>query len=312
VLQRVCWREWKAHVQIVQLLEDIGRLHEFRVVGPRLIGPCPVHGGDNCHAFTAHRERNLWFCFTRCQIGGDVIDLAWRLCGHSWARAALWLERLAATPTVLRGTVHGQQADTRSHRAFRPYTRRLTLDPSHPFFRSLAITEETLRWFEAGAWHGHGFLEGTVAVRLHDLQGNPLGYAGRRLDPVAASQWGKWKWPSGYPKSQLLWNWHRVEPSRPDGVIVVEGPWSVMKLRQAGYSNAVALGGVHVSSTQMALLKGAPKITLLLDGDIAGDRATVRNLAARFHPHIRAVRPPEGQDPADLTETELLRLLKPR
>ncbi|MEW6378988.1 MAG: hypothetical protein AB1611_05210 [bacterium] len=34
-------------------------------------------------------------------------------------------------------------------------------------------------------------LRGTVAVRLHDLSGNPLGYWGRRLDHKAIVSWGK-------------------------------------------------------------------------------------------------------------------------
>lgn len=76
---RTIWREWKARVRIVQLLEDIGRLAEFRVSGRRLIGPCPVHGGDNRRALSIDLQRDLWFCFTRCQSGGDVIDLAWHL-----------------------------------------------------------------------------------------------------------------------------------------------------------------------------------------------------------------------------------------
>lgn len=59
--QQAAWRDWKARVRIVQVLEDIGRLQDFRAVGPRLVGPCPVHGGDNRHAFTVQCERDVWF-----------------------------------------------------------------------------------------------------------------------------------------------------------------------------------------------------------------------------------------------------------
>ena len=47
-------------------------------------------------------------------------------------------------------------------------------DLSHSFFWNLHIREDNLLLFEAGSWSGGGFLGGTVAVRLHDLQGKPI------------------------------------------------------------------------------------------------------------------------------------------
>lgn len=307
---RRIWREWKARVRIVQVLEDIGWLAEFRVSGRRLIGPCPVHGGDNRRAFSIDPQRDLWFCFSRCQSGGDVINLVWHLSGRSWPRTAAWLERLAASP-VPHFPDGGRPLRTcPADRPFQPFTRRLPLDPSHPFFRRLHIHEETLRLFEAGSWSGPGFLQGTLAVRLYDLHGHPLGYAGRRLEQAEIHRWGKWKWPPGFPKSKLLWNWHRTVSEREGGLVVVEGAWSVMKLWQAGYRNVVALGGVHISPDQAQLLRLATRVTLFLDGDTTGLEATARNLASPFHPCLRAIYPPEGLDPADLTEPQLSQLLK--
>lgn len=307
---RATWREWKARVRIEQVLEDIGRLADFHVASRRLIGPCPVHGGDNRRAFSIDCERDLWFCFTRCQSGGDVIDLAWRLAGRSWTRTAAWLERLAALPVLDPTDNKSQPAERRVSRPFRPFTRHLSLDPAHAFFRRLHIREDTVRRFEAGAWTGPGFLQDTVAVRVYDLRGHPLGYAGRRLDQAAIDRWGKWKWPPGIPKSRLLWNWHRIVLDEDAELIVVEGAWSVMKLWQTGFPNVVALAGLHISSHQMRLLNSAMRVTLFLDGDPAGRQATARSLASAFHPCIRAVYAPDGRDPADLSEDHLRQLLK--
>lgn len=306
------WRTFRSRVRIAQVLAALGRLHEFRVQGPRLIGPCPVHGGDNRKAFSVHRERNLWFCFTRCQRGGTVVDLAWLLSGQSWSRAARWLEQLAMAPPddpsheMLAAPVRDRQAST----LYRPYTRRLVLDPTHHFFGKLDLAPNTLRHFEAGAWYGKGLLEGTIAVRLHDSQGNPLGYAGRRLDPGEVRDRGKWIWPPRYPKGDSLWNWHRIDPGSPAGLVVVEGPWSVMKLWQAGITNAVALGGVSASTTQRRMLSLAGHLSLALDGDDAGRIAMTRLVAEGLHPRMRAIPCPPGTDPADLTTDELKRLLE--
>jgi DNA primase len=175
----------------------------------------------------------------------------------------------------------------------------------------LGLREATVREFEAGAWHGGGFLKGTVAVRLHDLDGAPLGYAGRILDPERVSRDRKWNWPPRYPKSQLLYNWHRAQSHRASGLIVVEGFWSVMKLAQAGYRNVVALGGAAVTNRHAALLATAAQVILMLDGDVAGVTASDQLIARRVHPRLQAVRLPEGQDPADLPEGMLVRILTP-
>jgi DNA primase len=303
------WREWKARVRIITILDDIGQLAKFQVMGRRLVGPCPVHGGDNRRAFTIDRERDLWFCFTRCQSGGDVIDLAWLLSGCAWWRTATWLERLAALPPRTDAATERPPPACYTTRPFRAFTRRLPLDSGHSFFQQLRLREETLRRFEAGYWSGPGFLQGTLGVRLHDENGHPLGYAGRRLHPAEIARWGKWKWPPGFPKSQLLWNWHRAMRDAHNGLIVVEGVWSVMKLWQAGFHNVVALAGVHISPDQARLLNHAARVTLFLDGDPAGYRATARSLASKFHPYVRAVHPPDGLDPADIAEDGLRELL---
>lgn len=301
------WADMKARVQIPQMLTARGLDSGFRISGPRWVGPCPLHGGDNRTAFVVHTEKNVWFCFTRCG-GGDSLDLAYRLCGRSWPLVARWLTQLAGQhpPADLARrppppTIRPSSLD----RPFRPFRHTLTLDPAHPFFGRMQIAPATLRTFEAGAWHGSGFLEGTVAVRLHDLEGRPLGYAGRRLDPDAIQSRGKWKLPTGFPKGQLLYNWHRARPYLSRGLVVVEGAWSVMKLWQAGFQNAVAIGGAAPTAHQSWLLRRASSIVLMLDGDATGDAATARVVDAGLHPHLTVARCPLDKDPADLPEGQL-------
>lgn len=302
------WAQLKARVRIPHMLVARGLDSGFRVRRGRWVGPCPVHGGDNRTAFVVDIGRNLWHCFTRCG-GGDSLKLAYLLCGESWPRVAHWLTELAgqpqpADPARRPPSITGAQPSPLSG-SFRRFPRALPLDPTHPFFRRMHLAPPTLRIFEAGAWSGPGFLQGTVAVRLHDLEGQPLGYAGRRLDPVAIQRWGKWKWPPGYPRGQLLYSWHRAQRYLSQGLIVVEGPWSVMKLWQAGFPNAVALGGTGLASKQRDLLGQAARVVLFLDGDAAGQAATTRAAAALTDACVRAIRCPAEKDPADLAQTVL-------
>ena len=268
--------------------------------GVRRVGPCPVHGGDNPSAFVVHTDRNSWHCFTHCG-GGDVIDLVARLDGIGLAAAA---RRLTAVAPDL--PAPGPPPPRPS--GFRPFTRSLTLDPNCPWLRRRGIVPDTARRFEAGQWHGPGFLAGCAAVRLHDPNGRPLGYAGRRLAPQGVAHHGKWKFPAGLPKRTLLYNLHRVRPLAGRAIVLVEGPWDVLRLAQVGVP-AVALLGVHLSDEQERLLAEADTVIVMLDGDPAGRMAA--HEAARRIEGAQNVELSDGCDPADLEDRELRRLLAP-
>ena len=236
-------RELRRLVSIEQVLHRRGLLSGLRRRGQRLVGPCPVHGGDNPTAFVVDCRRDLWNCHTACR-GGDVVELIRALDGVSYAEVARTLGTMSGQPHVQPLSPPTTRADT-----FRPYTRRLTLDPEHAFLVSRGIAPHTARRFEVGAWYRHGLLDGCIAVRLHDIGGQPLGYAGRRLQPERR---GKWVIPRGLPKSTLLYGWHHMCAATQ--VVVVEGPWEVLRLHQLGVP-AVALLGVHASPEQLRLLR---------------------------------------------------------
>lgn len=305
------WSDLKSRVRIPQILARHGTANRFRQRGHRWVGPCPIHGGDNPAAFSVDLTRGLWYCFSRCQTGGDSIALAYRLCGASWPRTARWLTQLAALVPGPMAPTPAPAPAVRSRPAFRAFDRSLPLDPHHPFFSRLGLRPATVETFEAGAWSGRGFLEETVAVRLRELDGRPLGYAGRRLDPEAIARYGKWKFPSGFPKGQLLYGWHRARAHLSTGLVVVEGAWSVMKLWQAGVPNAVALYGAAVTPAHRRLLARARTVVLFLDGDDTGDQAAASARQRGIHPDLRIVRGPSGTDPADLSEADLTHLLAP-
>ncbi len=95
---RLDFHHLKRHVNIEQLLAHHGLLETLRKRGDRWIGPCPVHGGDNPRAFVLTPSKNLWYCFTRCRAGGDVVELARRLLHLSYIETAHYLAWLAENP----------------------------------------------------------------------------------------------------------------------------------------------------------------------------------------------------------------------
>jgi len=298
----------KRSVSIETVLNAEGLTTSLKRHGQRLVGPCPVHGGDNPHAFVVDRAKDLWYCFTRCQGGGDVVELVRRMHHIGYPQCARYLATLARAPTPPSSPVTAPPK-----KLFQPYTRSLRLDPLAPLLQQKGIRPETALRFGAGGYEGPGFLRGCIAVRLHDPEARPLGYAGRRLDPQQAHRYGKWKFPPGLPKRELLYGFHHIGTQLGQGLVVVECPWGAMRLMQIGFPT-VALLGIHVSSAQFQLLYPFSRIVMMLDGDDAG-RSASRKIANALTQHagrrVHRIELPQGLDPDDLSDTDLTHRLHP-
>ena len=196
-----------------------------------------------------------------------------------------------------------------SERPFRPFLRKLRLDPEAPLLRAKKIRPDTARAFEVGAWHGRGMLAGCVAFRLRDPLGRPVGYAGRRTDTDQVHRRGKWVFPPRLPKGELLYGFFQAGSWLDRGLVVVECAWSVLRLAQLDV-RAVALLGTHLSPTQRNLLLRASRIVVMMDGDPAGRRAADR-LRRQLPGATAIVDLPDGCDPDDLPDAHLVQLLHP-
>lgn len=297
----------KSYVSIEMVLAAKGLLGALTRRGNRLFGPCPLHKGDNPTAFVVTLSRDLWHCFTRCDAGGDVVSLVQSLDRATFAQAAAYLATLAGLQDH---RLPRKPSSPQTSEIFRPYTRVLPLRHDHPLLADKGIRPQTAADFCAGAFFGAGFLDCSLAVRLFNLRGRPLGYAGRRFGFLNTSK-PKWCFPLRFPKAQLLFNWHRVQPHRRAYVVLTECPWGVMRLHQLAIP-AVALLGTHLSPTQRQLLSLVSRVILLLDGDQAGRDASVRIWQAlKDATDVRIVNLPQNLDPDDLPDVHLAALLQP-
>jgi DNA primase len=295
----------KTKVTIGQVLAAYGLDSKLRRQNHSLYGPCPLHGGDNPTAFHVHLKRGLWRCFTACG-GGDIVDLIRSIENCSFLEAAHHLSRLIGykkpSSHSLVNTSH-----TSDNGTFSPFVYHIPLKPCVPFLQKVKkISVSTALRFDAGITNKSSFLRGTVAVRLHDLTGQPLGYCGRYLDHKIIIRWGKWRFAKNFPKKNILYNAHRALSSRNQGVIVVECPWAVMRLAQAGVNSAVALLGTTISPTQISWLSKAPKVLLLLDGDQPGEKASsaIANIL-RHKTSVFIHNLPNHMEPEDLSDNQL-------
>jgi len=295
------FRWLKVAISIEQVLAHRGLLDGLRGTPQRLVGPCPLHGGNNPRAFVVDRARGLWHCFTACDAGGDVVELIRRIDGVGYVDAARCLSSLAVSPPS--PLVPPPSPSTRP---FRPFVTKLRLDPEAPLLRARRIRPETALTFEVGAWHGAGMLARCVAFRLREPFGTPLGYAGRRTGPDEAQQRGKWVFPPRLPKAHLLYGFFQAYSRLAHGLVLVESPWMVLRLAQLDIP-AVALLGCHLSPAQRDLLRRTERLVVMMDGDAAGRRAT--SLIAQQCPHATLIDLPNGVDLDDQTDAGLAHLI---
>jgi DNA primase len=292
----------KSKIAIDQVLRAYGLDRWLHRKNDYLYGPCPLHRGDNITAFRVHLSRGVWHCFTGCG-GGDIVELVRHIEKCSYAQVARILNRLIenAEPQPC------FQPPLLTKRDFRPYTQRLFLNPNVPFLQDhKKIFVHTAFTYEAGTSAKSAFLKDMVAVRLYDLTGSPLGYCGRRLDPLEIRKWGKWRFPPNFPKSTVLFNAHRAIPYIQKGIILVECPWAAMRFAQANVKNTVALLGTALSPIQIQWITKAPKVLLMLDGDPAGNKATEHIFAMlKGCLGVTVYRLPDGLEPEDLSDDKI-------
>lgn len=289
-----------------QNLEGSIRGHEFSAVCPY----CKRHG-----KFSVNIEKEVFNCFrASCGAGGRIHKLIAFVEGISYSEA---FEKI------------GQQiqVDKAAHekvRAFKaPEDWKIDLpeefipcyqEGRKPEWRIIKylrdrIDPETLRRFGVGfCKSGKYYNRAVIPVK------SPFGYAFTARD--ASDEWKanpyrpKYRNPEGEWASALLFGWEQYAENPGQDLVIVEGPFDVLKLSSHGIA-AVALLGKQLGSGQRALLYKLPRatnITLLIDPE--EKRYTLRDIVLELilkFPNIYVGKLPEGVDPGDSTRDQAYR-----
>jgi DNA primase len=105
-----------------------------------------------------------------------------------------------------------------------------SLDPAHPYLTERGFTPETIAHFGVGWCTGKGIMAGRIAIPMHNEQGELVAYAGRWPGEPPDGE-GKYKLPTGFHKSLVVYNLHRaMDHAKDQGLIVVEGFFDCMRL----------------------------------------------------------------------------------
>ena len=162
----------------------------------------------------------------------------------------------------------------------------------------------------SGGWYER--FRGRVLFPISDTQNRPIALGGRIVpDLVPDDQQPKGKYYNStetrlYSKSDNLFglNLVRDEVSKKENrkLTIVEGYTDVVAAYQAGLRNVIACQGTAVNERHIKVMRRfADSITLVLDGDEAGQRRTneILDLFVAQDVDLRILSLPEGADPFD-------------
>lgn len=269
----------------------------------RYRGLCPIHRGAGREAFHANLSRNIFHCFS-CGAGGTVLDFVAAMENCTLREAARKLAGETAAPGVA-ASVACQATVTKKSKAPSPLGFVLHgIDSAHPYLATRGIESATAQEFGVGLYRGPGIFSGRLVIPIHNERGALVGYCGRALDGTQP----RYRFPSGFSKSEILFNLHRAAAESVSAVVVVEGFFDSLKLHQAGIRSVVALMGAALyPSQQRQLLERFRRVILMLDGDDAGRRATA-TVAAHLQPYasVSVIHLPDAVQPDQLS-TEAMR-----
>jgi len=296
---------------------------KLRPGGPHTLhGPCPLPthtSRQSRESFSVNLARQVWSCHSASciaarhgHLGGHVIDLVAILERCSLREAGIRLQAWfgLSGPTSHPAPLRPVAVESSAAQPNRPLGFALQgIDTRHPYLTQRGISPATAQLFGVGMYHGAGFLAGRCVIPIRDENSLLVAYVGRAVN----GEEPKYRFPAGFRKSRVLFNFDRAMQTGGNKVILVEGFFDALKVHQAGHPAVVALMGSSFSQRQSELLLSRfASVTLMLDGDEPGRRAAeyiVQLLTPKVP--VNKVELPNRSQPDQLSSSEIDVLVGP-
>ena len=321
-------------------IEDVvGQYVSLKRSGANMFGLCPFHG-EKTASFSVAPDKGIYYCFG-CHKGGGSINFIMELEGLSYPDAVRALakrsgmevpedeqyqsryrqqERLWALMKEAGRFFHSQLyapvgAECLSYTQRRGLTKSIITQFGIGFapnswnalvdaMRKKGYTDQELVAADlAGEKNGRIYdrFRNRLMFPIIDVRGNVVGFGGRVLDD------SKPKYLNSndtliFNKRKNLFGINLAKKSKQGSLILVEGNIDVVTMHQYGFDNAVASLGTSLTDEQATLIsRYTEQVTLLYDGDAAGQKATKRAIPIleKAGISVKVLQIPGGMDPDD-------------
>jgi DNA primase len=293
----------------VNILDVVSQYVKLRRAGKDFLGLCPFHK-EKTPSFTVSIEKQIYYCFG-CHEGGNAVhflakydhltfhealehfasQLGIKMSGRSASKRMPMLDALSK----LADYYHGNLVKSDAARAY--LTRRgihaKTIDEfnlgysekvhyTQEFAKRLGIPFDML--LSAGIFKMRGseiydIFRGRIVIPILDVNNKVIGFGGRGLEKDALPKYLNSPESGVFSKRSVLFGLDkaRKQIAEKDEALIVEGYFDLIALHQAGVRNVVATLGTSITEEQVSRLRNyTENITLMLDGDEAGLKSTLR------------------------------------
>jgi DNA primase len=293
----------------VNILDLVSQYVKLRRTGKNFVGLCPFHK-EKTPSFTVSVEKQIYYCFG-CHEGGNAVQflskydhltfqesleslanqLGIKIQSKSSGKRMSILDALSKLADYYQGNLAKSVAaraylakrgiDDKTSDEFRlGYSEKVQY--TQEFSRRLGIPFDLL--FSIGLFKMRGddiydIFRGRIVIPILDINNKVIGFGGRGLEKDALPKYLNSPESAVFSKRSVLFGLDKARKviAERDEALVVEGYFDLISLHKAGVRNVVATLGTSITEEQVSRLRNyTENITLMLDGDEAGVKSTLR------------------------------------
>lgn len=300
-------------IRLINIATIIEPYVELRSRGRDLWGLCPFHS-EKSPSFKVDSEKGFFKCFG-CDAKGDGITFIMRRLGFSYQDAVIYLAEKYGINVEYDGKENSHSKDIISlHDEIQKISRKLFYtsagEEARKYISDRSFNDDDFNEFGIGflsadvdysavykmfpkdVLYNSGFFKESkygapyarffnrLMLPIRNVTGSIAAFAGRSLDGSNPKYLNSAE-SSVFHKGYTLFNIDKAKDAMKQSrnALIVEGYFDVMRLYKSGFKNAVAPMGTALTHEQIALLKRyAEEITVMFDGDSAGEKAAFRSL----------------------------------
>ena len=300
-------------IRLINIATIIEPYVELRSKGRDLWGLCPFHN-EKSPSFKVDAEKGFFKCFG-CDAKGDGITFIMRKLGFSYQDAVLYLAEKYGIHLEYDGESNMHSKDILTlHDEIQKISRKLFYTSAGQEARNYIINRSfndddfnefgigylssdvdysgIYKMFPKDILYNSGFFKESkygapyarffnrLMLPIKNVTGSIAAFAGRSLDGSNPKYLNSAE-SSVFHKGYTLFNINKAKDAMKQSrqALIVEGYFDVMRLYKNGFKNAVAPMGTALTHEQIGLLKRyAEEITVMFDGDSAGEKAAFRSL----------------------------------
>ena len=292
------------------LLEDLG-LKKIKQYNNEICCKCPWHNDDTPSLYI-NLKKNKHICFAGC-TKGSINSLIRKLGGTDW--------HIQRTSIIIQDVL-----DIELEKELSGYRERFV--PNYEFFSLLkpalgdsyligrGLDNTTISSFDIRSrynsiyipiysndfFYPHKECSGTIVNNL-----SFCGYIERRKDEKIYIN------SPGFLSNRHFFP-NDLNTNHFDGIILVEGPFDVLRLRQNGYTNSFSLLGNSLSKEkEKMIISITRRVVLCLDNDIKGKQATklIKHNLEQLNIEVEKVELPNNiKDIAELNNSDIKGIMK--